>query len=146
MEVEDGNEEKFSDEEDRNEAKYEEEEDEDDEGALTVSSSIFGMDPIIERLVDFWGEVLQEDVNSFFLKHCREFDCDSNEHKLSYTKIHKKYEKIVEVHLHEFADQQSMTAEEMFDRVRNATETNELADLVSTPLFVCRSSLAAPLC
>ena len=107
-----------------------EDEDEEEESALAERTTLFGMDPIIEKLVDFWGEVLSDDVNTFFANHCSEFD-DDGEHKLSYTKIHKKYEKIVEGHLQEFAAKENISQEEMYDRVRHATETNELADLVS---------------
>lgn len=106
------------------------EEEEEEECAMTERTTLFGMDPIIERLVDFWGDVLSDDVNTFFAEHCHKFD-DEGEHKLCYTKIHKKYEKIVEGHLQEFAAQQDISQEEMYDRVRQATETNELADLVS---------------
>lgn len=103
--------------------------DDGEEGTLTLPVSIFGDDPIIEHLVDFWGEKLTEDVEGFFTTHCYKFDTE--EHKLEFTKLHKKYEKIVEDHLQEFAEQEDITAEEMFERVQACTSQNDLAQLVS---------------
>ncbi len=44
------------------------------ETALTVSSSVFGSDPIVGKLVEFWGTALSDDINSFFAENCFQFE------------------------------------------------------------------------
>ena len=53
-----------------------------------------------ERLIMFMGDRFEADMEDFFADHCEIFEReDETEHKLEYTKIHKKYEILVEGHL-----------------------------------------------
>lgn len=107
-----------------------------DETQLTTMASIFGDDMIIAHLVEFWGETLSEDINTFFADYCKEFDDDS-ENKLVYTKIHKKYEKVMEKHLQTFREQQNITESEFYSRIRKATDKSELAQMIVELVLSC---------
>jgi hypothetical protein len=45
-----------------------------DQGVLTNAHSVFGKDPIIGKLIDFWGQSLSNDIQTFFADNCHIFD------------------------------------------------------------------------
>ncbi|GBG28785.1 ADP-ribosylation factor-like protein 2-binding protein [Hondaea fermentalgiana] len=107
-----------------------------DETQMTLASSIFGDDLIIAKLIDFWGQALSDDIDTFFAEYCSEFDDDS-ENKLVYTKIHKKYERIMEKHLQNFRKQEGISEAEFYKRVRKATDQSELSQMIIELVLSC---------
>lgn len=64
---------------------------------MIKQSSIFGTDQLVQRLVEFWGGELADVIAEFLDKHIAVFEELGNigteevfEHKLVYSKIHKR--------------------------------------------------------
>ena len=56
------------------------EEEEEELEEFSRDCSIFGNEPLVAKLVDFWGKSLSKDIQSFFTVHCDEFTED-DEHR-----------------------------------------------------------------
>ena len=110
--------------------------------ALVPYQDVFGPDPIVKRLCDYWGRVLQGDMDNFFSKHCDAFEPDPDDpqgHKLEYTEIHAKYERIVEAHLRDFVREEGLARPaELYQRLAKVSETNAMAAL-TVRLVLCAS-------
>jgi len=44
------------------------------ETAIVAATTVFGDDPIIGKLVDFWSQSLATDINTFFVDNCHMFE------------------------------------------------------------------------
>jgi len=64
-------------------------------------------------------------------------NAEEAEHKMAYTKLHAKYEKIMEGHLQDFRSQEGITEKEMYARIRKSTDANELAQMIIELVLSC---------
>ena len=110
--------------------------------ALVPFQDVFGPDPIVKRLCDYWGKVLQTDMDGFFQENCEAFEPDPDDpqgHKLEYTEIHARYERIVEGHLRDFVAREGLARkEELYQRLATVAATNPMAAL-TVRLVLCAS-------
>lgn len=113
----------------------------DEEVAITIHQSIFGQDALVQRLVEFWGSEAAYEVHDFLDKHASKFrKLEQNpdmEHDLEYTRLHKVYEDLVERHLVNFRNTESISSKDLFNRLKAAGNENRLASTVIQLVLSC---------
>jgi hypothetical protein len=82
--------------------------------------------PLVRETVSFVYSTIQLKLDAFFRANISVIDLSTDEHKLEYTDLYKKYEALLEDHLNEFAQQKGYNSgAEFYEALSKAASENE---------------------